>query len=155
MVNKVDRLLHSGLLLMVAMVGLIILLQEPLMAGKVAPGVVLEVVRLPRVKVALMVPMALPHLMVPEERAKALLHESSGKLLVNFMLVVGEAVVITTQATPIQTLQVAKAGEEMAGIGPMVLQVLLIPAVEEVEADLPLAPVPQGREALAALALCA
>lgn len=128
--------------------------EEPHLVELVVPVVVL-VVCLIRVKVALMVPMALPHLVVPEERAKALQPESSGKLLVNFMLVVGEAVVITTQATPIQTVQVAKAGEEMAGIGPMVLQVLLIPAVEEVEADLPLALVPQGREALAALALCA
>ncbi len=153
MVTKVDRLLHSGLLLMVAMVGLIIILQEPLMAGQVAPGV--ELVVCARVKVALMVPMALPHLMVPGERAKALLHESSGKLLVNFMLVVGEAVVITTQATPIQTLQVAKAGEEMAGIGPMVLQVLPIPAVEAVVGVLLQEAHPRGKAGLAALALCA
>lgn len=120
----------------------------------VVPVVVL-VVCLIRVKVALMVPMALPHLVVPEERAKALQPESSGKLLVNFMLVVGEAVVITTQATPIQTVQVAKAGEDMAGIGPMVLQVLLIPAVEAVVGVLLQGAHPRGKAGLAALALCA
>lgn len=127
---------------------------EPHLVELVVPVVVL-VVCLIRVKVALMVPMALPHLVVPEERAKALQPESSGKLLVNFMLVVGEAVVITTQATPIQTVQVAKAGEDMAGIGPMVLQVLLIPAVEAVVGVLLQGAHPRGKAGLAALALCA
>lgn len=127
---------------------------EPHLVELVVPVVVL-VVCLIRVKVALMVPMELPHLVVQEERAKALQPESSGKLLVNFMLVVGEAVVITTQATPIQTVQVAKAGEDMAGIGPMVLQVLLIPAVEAVVGVLLQGAHPRGTAGLAALALCA